>query len=46
MIFSQIEQSQTDRSRKRFFPIKLAFRGDQVVAIIIVIAIVIIIRIS
>ena len=26
----QIEQSQTDRSRKRFFPIKLAFRGDQV----------------
>eukprot|EP00092_Neocalanus_flemingeri_P045273 GFUD01050507.1.p1 GENE.GFUD01050507.1~~GFUD01050507.1.p1 ORF type:complete len:1315 (+),score=258.40 GFUD01050507.1:90-4034(+) len=25
----QIEQSQTDRSRKRFFPIKLSFRGDQ-----------------
>jgi hypothetical protein len=26
----QVEQSQTDRSRKRLFPIKLAFRGDQV----------------
>lgn len=24
-----IEQSQTDRSRKKFFPIKLQFRGDQ-----------------
>ena len=26
--FSQIEQSQTDRSKKKFFPIKLSFRGD------------------
>jgi len=24
-----IEQSQTDRSRKKFYPIKLSFRGDQ-----------------
>lgn len=24
-----VEQSQTDRSRKKFFPIKLSFRGDQ-----------------
>jgi hypothetical protein len=25
----QVEQSQADRSRKKFFPIRLAFRGDQ-----------------
>ena len=25
----QIEQSQADRSRKKFFPIRLSFKGDQ-----------------
>ncbi len=26
---TQVEQSQADRTRKKFFPIRLTFRGDQ-----------------
>ncbi len=26
---AQVEQSQADRTRKKFFPIRLTFRGDQ-----------------
>ena len=30
---SQIEQSQTDRSRKKFFPSKVTFKGDQAIRV-------------